>query len=483
MLSMKRKHRYRPTGYALGNSADSGKPTGRNANSSRGSVATATYTEGNITRQILTFAWPILLSSVFQEFYNVTNSLIVGNFIDVHALSVVSASSWICNIFSYMFFGLGMGAGILIANYAGSGDQERLKGALDTSLVFAVGGGIILTVAAEILLPVLMGIINIGPDLYADAEVYLRVYLIGNTAVLTYQMCFFILRSFGDSKHPLYFLIISSIINLILGFIFVRFLHLNVVGTALATIIAQYTVDVLSLRLLFKLDGMELDLKHLAFSWENVRRICSLGIPAGIQNMLIAVSGVLVQSYVNTFPNEVISGIGVAERICNWGQHPSMAMSTTCMTLVGQNLGARKYDRVQEIVRKTLLFGLVATTGYVIVIMLFAPQLVSLFNSDQLVRAHGAEMIRYAMFSYILLTFCHMYNAACRAAGNVSVPMFISVLGQCITKYVFVRIGLALFYDVHILYLGSAIGYSAAGIMATLYFNLSPWTREAHLRP
>ena len=425
----------------------------------------------------------MLLASVFQELYNVTNSLIVGNFIDVHALSVVSAGSWICNIFSYMYYGLGMGAGILIANYAGSGDRKHLKESLDTSLVFAVGGGILLTVLAELFLPSLMHLINIGPDLFDDSLAYLRVYLIGNTAVLTYQMCFFIMRSFGDSRHPLYFLIVSSVINLILGVTFVRVLHLSVVGTALATIIAQYTVDVLSLRLLFSLDGMQFDPKSIAFSWEKVRRICSLGIPAGIQNMLIAISGVLVQSYVNTFPNEVISGIGVAERICNWGQHPSMAMGTACMTLVGQNLGARRYDRAQEVVKRTLLFGLLGTSLYVVVIMLFAPQIVGFFTADELVRANGTEMVRDAMFSYILLTCCHVYNAACRAAGNVAMPMLISVFGQCMMKYIFVRVGLSFVYDVHILYLGGAIGYSVAGILATLYFNLTPWSKKAGLRP
>ena len=206
---------------------------------------TMTLTEGNITRLILEFSWPVFVSSIFSELYNVTNSMIVGNYVSLTALSAVSACTWMCNIFNYAFYGLGMGAGILMGAYIGANDRKNLKRALDSSLVFALVGGIVITILAELALPLLIRLCNIGPDIYADAFAYMRVYMLGCSAVLVSQMSFFILRSFGDTKHQLYFSIITSLVNLGLGLVFVRILHLNVVGTSLATIISQFLMDVL----------------------------------------------------------------------------------------------------------------------------------------------------------------------------------------------------------------------------------------------
>ena len=153
-------------------------------------------TEGNIRKLIFSFSWPVFVSMIFSELYNVTNSMIVGNYVSLTALSAVSACTWICNVFNYSFYGLGMGAGILVAGYYGAKDHDNLKKSLDSSLVFSVVGGSILTVIAELALPFLLKVINIGPDIYADAFAYMRVYILGSVAVLTSQMCFFILRSF-----------------------------------------------------------------------------------------------------------------------------------------------------------------------------------------------------------------------------------------------------------------------------------------------
>ena len=182
--------------------------------------ANVDFTQGDLTSSIFRYAVPVFLSSCFNELYNITNSIIVGNFISTEALSAVSACTWICNIFNYTFYGLGIGAGILLANLYGAKNKEKLKTAVDSAIVFAIVGGILLTIISEISLPFLMKVCNIAPDIYKDASEYLRVYLLGNTAVLTYQMCFFILRSFGDTRHPLLYLIISSFINLIFSLLF-----------------------------------------------------------------------------------------------------------------------------------------------------------------------------------------------------------------------------------------------------------------------
>ena len=445
-------------------------------------MASVSLTQGNIRKQIINFAWPIFVSNIFNEFYNITNSLIVGNYVSLKALSAVSACVWICNIFNYTFYGLGMGTGILVAKYYGAKNKESLNRVLDTALVFAFVGGIISTTLSEVFLPQLMQLCNISADLYDLSASYLRVYFIGHTAVLMYQVGFFVLRNFGDTKHQLYFSIISSIVNIVLGMILVRVFNLNVIGTAIATIASQLVMVFMTWRLLFNYEEVDIDIRNIGFSFEIVAEICTLGIPASIQNMLIAISSLMIQSYTNTFPNEVIAGIGVAEKIANWGQMGSLAISSATMALVAQNIGAKNYDRVKQAIRECLIISTIFTLILITIIFINAPWIVNKFNKNELVITYGTQMIRYAIFSMFFVNFSHIYNASCRAAGNVKYPMFIAIFTQCICKYLFVHIGLMINHDVHVLYLGTAFGFTLAGIVATIYFNTSKWTLENKLR-
>ena len=438
---------------------------------------------GDLKKLIINLAWPVLLASIFQELFNITNSIIVGNYISLKALSAVSACTWICNIYNYAFYGLGMGTGILIAKYFGSKDSENLKLTMNTSLIFAVVGGLLITILSELSIPNLMNLCNISSDLYADSYSYLRVYMLTPTVFLTYQMCFYIMRSVGDTKHPLFFLIISCFSNIVLGIIFVRILHFDVAGTALATLLSQIIVDILSLRFLFNsFDEFKLDLKELKFSFNTVKEICRLGIPAGIQNMLIALSSLMIQSSINLFSNEIIAGIGVAEKIATWCQMGSIALSNSCMIIVSQNLGAKNYERVQDAIKKLFRYSTIVTAISITIIFVLARPLVSLFNDSELVRHYGTTMIRCMSFSFMFLNVSHLYNAACRASGNVKNPMIIAVASQVLLKYLFVLIGLKIVFSEWIIYFGSAFGYSFAGIFAFLYFRFSKYTKQAKLR-
>lgn len=439
-------------------------------------------TQGSVAKQLLRLTYPIFLSSVFQELYNVTNSMIVGNFIDTLSLSAVSACTWICNIFSYTFFGLGLGAGILVAQNYGAKDEEGLKRTLDTSLVFGIIGGIALTIVSEFALPLMMKASNIAPDIYDIAEQYLRIYLVGNSAVLTYQICFYVVRNMGDSKHQLYYMILSSLINLGLGVIFVRYMNMGVAGTAIATIISQFTIDVLCLRLLFSFDEINFDIHNINFKWATVLDICKIGIPAGIQNMLIAISGMLIQSYTNLFSNAIIAGIGVGEKLANWGQRASNAFSSASQAMVAQNMGAKKFERVRDTVRVSILVSSLFTILLCAIVFIFAPQLVALFDKDPEVIEIGTAMTRSMVPSCLFINLSHIYNSVCRACGNVTKPMLIAIFAQVICKYMFVYIGFKIAFDVRIIYFGTAFGYIMAGILATLYFNFGKWTKQAKLR-
>ena len=441
-------------------------------------------TEGVIWKQLLKFVWPITLANVFQQLYGMTNAMIVGNYMSTDALSAVSSTNSICNIANFFFYGIATACGILVSNYHGARDKENLRKTIHTGLIMAVAGGVIITALGEIFAESLMSMSNIRESIHQDAELYLRVYMLGNAAVFLYNISFFIMRSLGDSKDPLYYLMFSSIMNVILGIIMVKYLHFGVVGTALASIISQLMVDILAIRALFKIDdSFKITRKTMYVDFGLVKRMLTLGIPASIQNMLIAISNLVVQSYVNMFPNEFIAGIGVADKVASWTQIPMQSISTIGTSYVGQNLGAKKYDRVQEGIKMCNIIATIITAVFALIIFIYAENFVGLFDTDPAVIKYGSTMTRYMVFSFVPLTWSHIYNGCCRGAGNMKVPMIIAVTAQCVFKYIFVTVGLSIKFDMIFIYLATALSFTLAGIFATIYFHTSRWTKEAHLRP
>ena len=440
-------------------------------------------TEGVIWKQLLKFVWPIILANVFQQLYNITNSMIVGNYISTDALSAVSSTSSITQIASYIFYGISTAIGILVSNSFGAKDQENLKKTVETGLFLAVVGGILMTVLGELFTPQLMRFSNIRESIYHDAEVYLRIFMLGYTPVFLYNSSFFIMRSLGDSRHPLYYLMFSCLLNIVLGVVTVRYLNWGVVGVALSTVLSQVVVDIFALRSLFAMnEDFRIKLREYTVSFDYVKKMLQLGIPASIQNMLIAFSIVVVQSQINLFPNAAIAGIGVATKVAVWAQIPMQSISTIGTSYVGQNLGARKYDRVKSGIRICNIIASIITLISAIIISLNAEFFVGLFNDNPDVVLYGAKMVRFSAFSFVPLTWSHIYNGCCRGAGNMLVPMIIAVTTQCVFKYLFVVYGLKIDFNINIIYLSDALTYTLAGLAATAYFHLSPWTKKAHLR-
>lgn len=439
-------------------------------------------TEGVIWKQMLRFMWPVLISSIFQQLYSLTNQLIVGQYVGKTALSAVSSCSNLTSIYMEFFYGIGLGASIIVSHYFGERNYTRLRDSIQTSLIVSIVGGLIVTVISEFTIPVFMKWINVNDELYPIAYNYLRVYFLGNMAVFTYNTCFHILRSLGDSLTSLYYLIISSFTNLLLGMVFVRVFHMEVIGTALATIISQFIVNILCLRLMTKNEYALLDITNLHFDFSIMKRLCSLGIPAGIQNMLINVSGMVVQSYTNQFSNEFIAGVGVASKVTGYAHIPLSVIGSISTTYVGQNYGAKKYDRVREGIKICIVSVTAISLVVCTVIFGFAPGLVRMFNPDPDVIRYGVLMVRYSVYGMVFLGFSHIYNGISRACGNVKGPMFISVMSQCVFKFIFVKIAFSFIFSEKIIYLSALISQIVAGGAAAAYFYFSKWTKENHLR-
>ncbi|MBR0385633.1 MAG: MATE family efflux transporter, partial [Erysipelotrichaceae bacterium] len=328
----------------------------------------------------------------------------------------------------------------------------------------------------------MMRMININDTLYPIAYDYLRVYLIGNMAVFMYNIGFYILRSMGDSKHPLYYLIASSVINIVLGVIFVRKFQMMATGTALSTIISQFVVDILVFRLLAKKGILKFDIRTLKINWSVVKEIFRLGIPAGVQNALIAMAGATVQAYTNLFPNEVIAGIGVAQRVVSYAQSPLHGLTNVSTSLIGQNYGAGKYERVREGTSFCIKLANTMSIVLSVLVFIFARPLVVMFNKDPEIVKYGVEMVRYTVFSTIFIGWSHVYNGVCRGAGNVKLPLVIAVTSQVIIRYVYVVLAFKHSFSIYHIYVANSIGFVTAGIFATLYFRFSKWTKTHHLR-
>ncbi len=439
-------------------------------------------TEGIIWKQLLIFVWPVFVSNIFQRIYEITNQLIVGNYVSRDALSAVSSVSSITMIFTQLFIGISLGSGIMAAYFYGAKRTEKLKGVVESSLILTVGGGLISTAIIELLIPLLLNIMNVNETLYPMALSYLRVYVLGNAAVFTYNMCFQILRSIGDTKKPLFYLIISSVINLVLGIIFVRVFNLSVIGTALATIISQLVVDILCVRVIARNPLFGIDLRRPQADREIMKEICRIGIPAGVQNMMFSVSHLMIQSYINMFDNATIAGIGVAEKVNSWVQVPFNSINTINTAYIAQNYGAKKYDRVQQGIKTALVIIVSVTLLTSGVIYLVAEPLVAMFNRDPQVIKVGCDMVRFVVFGFIGNAVSHIYNGACRATGNVRIPLILSVLSQAVLKYIIVAVWLSRSFDVRAIYYATVIACLMAGTVSALYFHTSSWTRENHLR-
>jgi len=438
--------------------------------------------EKDIKKELISFAWPILITSIVQELYNITNSAIVGNYVSLEALSAVSACTWICNIFSYLFFGIGLGTGVLTSRYVGSNDKEKLQTAIYSSLMFSIVGGILLTVVAEMSIPLLMKVSNINSDIYDLAKSYLSVYFLGTAFLFIYNSTFNILRGFSKTKNLLYYSIASSLTNLIFGLLFVRVFHMNVNGTAIATIIAQGVSAFCCLKFLFSNKLVDIDYKKTKFSFPMIVEICRLGIPAGIQNLLIAVSSMLTQSQVNLFSNAIISGIGVGEKVANWGQRVANAFSSSTLILTARYMGAEDYDSVRKTIKHSISLSTIFNTAVIALLVIFAPNLAKMFNDDPEVIKNATDTIRYMQIGFFFLNYSHIYNSACRGAGNVRVPMLIAIFAQAVCKYLVVAIGINYYFSPMIIYLGYVVAFSLAGLLASLYFHLSPWTKAHQLR-
>ena len=437
-------------------------------------------TEGSIAKQMIAFAIPLFLGNLFQQMYNMADSLIVGNSLGSEALAAVASTGALTFLLVGFFSGTAMGAGVVISKFFGARDYDNLRLAIHTDVAFGIVAGLIMTVLGVAFTPQILLWMGTPADVFPNSVLYLRVYFLGSLAVLLYNICMGILQAVGDSKHPLYYLILSSIVNIVLDLIFCGVFKLGVEYAALATIISQFLSVVLCMRKLMRVqDVYQVRLREVKLHPEMLKQILAMGLPTGLQNSVISLANVVVQSNINAFGKMAMAGCGAYSKVEGFAFLPVTCFTMALTTFVGQNMGAQKYDRV----KKGVVFGIVCTivlselTGFAI--KGFAPQLIALFDSEPQVVAFGVQQAGIATWFFFLMAFSHASAAVMRGAGKPVVPMVVILTAWCVIRIIYITITTSFIHDIRVVFWAYPITWSISSIIFLIYLLKGNWLPKA----
>ena len=393
-------------------------------------------TQGSITRHLIQFALPLLAGNVFQQLYNMVDTWVVGNFVSNEAFSAVGTVGPIINMLIGFFMGLSSGAGVVISQYYGAHRPEKVRDTVHTAMVLTLVLCAVFTALGLALIPAMLDLMNTPAEVLPESTAYLSIYFSGITGLLIYNMGSGILRAVGDSRRPFYFLVVSAVLNT----------GLDVAGVAWATIIAQAVSAVLVLAVLMRTVLMRTDscvrveLRRLRVHWDMLKKIVRVGIPAALQMAVTAFSNVFVQSYINHFGADCMSGWTAYTKIDQLMFLPMQSLALSATTFVGQNLGAGDTPRAQQGVRRALGISLAVTAVLMVPVLVLAPQLTAFFNRKAEVVAYGTLLLRYISPFYLLCCINQIYSGALRGAGNSQVPMVIMLGSFVVFRQIYLYI-------------------------------------------
>lgn len=434
-------------------------------------------TQGSIAKGVVSFAIPIFFGNLFQQLYNMVDALIVGNFLGANALAAVACTGNLCFLLVGFFNGLAIGAGVVIAQLFGAKDYDNLKKAIHTDLAFGLICGVLMTVLGVILTPQILQWMGTPAEVIRDAIWYTRVYFLGSLAFVMYNNCMGILQAVGDSKHPLYYLIFSSIVNIVLDVIFNGVFKLGVEYAAFATVISQFLSVLLCIRrLVTSTDVYRVYLSEIRLDPNILRQILHIGLPSGLQNSIISVANVVVQSNINAFGSLAMAGCGAYTKMDGFVFLPITSFAMALTTFVGQNIGANRADRVKDGAK----FGIISTMCCIaiisVVMYIFCPVFIALFVREPEVIAYGVEWARTVAPFYFLLAFSHVAAGILRGAGRSTVPMFVMLGFWCVVRITYITIAVSIVPKIQMVFWAYPITWSLSTIAFIIYLISVDWT-------
>lgn len=433
-------------------------------------------TSGNIYKLLCGFAIPIFLSQVFQQLYNTADAFIVGRFLGTEALAAVSSSGTLIFLLTSFFIGLTMGAGVVISRAFGAGDYDRVSRAIHTNIAVGIVCGVILTVGGVLLTPTFLKWMNTDPDVLPEAVEYFRFYFLGALAMILYNVCKSIMNALGDSKRPLYYLIFSSVLNIVLDVLFIGLFKWGVWAAAAATVISQAMSLVLCLiHLLKKGNIYTVEIRKIRFHKDVLIEILRYGLPSGVQNSVIGLANVILQSQINSFGKLAMAAYGSYVKIEGFVFLPVTSFNMAITTFISQNLGAQKYDRAKKAAIFSILAAVISAELIGVVVYVFAPQLIGMFDSTAGVVELGVKQARIEALFYCLLAFSHSIAAICRGAGKAFVPMIIMLSVWCVFRIFYIMLMMKLFGQIHLIYWAYPVTWSISAVIYLFYYLFSDW--------
>lgn len=429
-------------------------------------------TEGVIWQQLLIFFFPMLFGTFFQQLYNTVAAIVLGKFVGKEALAAVGGSTaTIMNLFLNFFIGLSSGVSVTIAQFYGAKEGLEVKRAVHTAAAIALAGGIIFTVVGFISAPSMLRLMGTPKEIMPYSISYIRIFFIGITTNLIYNMGAGILRAIGDSKRPLYYLIISSFVNIILILLFVIVFHWGIVGTAIAMVIAQGSSATLIIITLINADDCyRVNIKEIFIHKDMLNRIFKIGLPAGFQAVMFTVSNMIIQSNINSFGTDTVAAWAAYSKIdaIYWMIMASFGISVT--TFVGQNYGAGKYDRVNKGIKICILMSLLVAITVSLTFNLSSKYLYKMFTDDINVINIGLEILKFLSPFYFLYVFIEIFSGSLRGMGNSILPMVITSFGVAGTRVLWVIFIVPLYRNMKTVITCYPLSWAITAALFSVYF-------------
>lgn len=436
-------------------------------------------TEGNITRHIISFAIPLLLGNIFQQLYNTVDTWVIGNYASNEAYSAVGNVGPIINTLIGFFMGLSSGAGVVISQYYGAHRHEEVEKTVHTSILMTLILGVLFTAVGLAMTPLMLDLMKMPDTVRPHAVTYLSIYFSGIMGLMLYNIGAGILRAVGDSRRPFYYLVVCAVMNTALDLLFVLKFNMGVAGVALATIISQFVSAILVIITLLRTNiCVKLSIKKLRIHWVFLKKIFTVGIPAALQLAITAFSNVFVQSYINYFGPDCMSGWTTYARVDQLLFLPMQSIALASTTFVGQNLGCNQVARAKQGVKQSNILAVAATVLLTIPVVIFAEPIVAFFNDKEEVVHYGGMLLRYISPFYVLCSFNQIYAGALRGAGNARAPMFIMVGSFVVFRQIYLFCMARICNEIIPIAMGYPAGWLLCSVLTMVYFYKSNLTKN-----
>ena len=436
-------------------------------------------TEGTIWKHLLNFAFPLFVGNIFQQLYNTVDSIVVGNFVGADALGAVTSTIPIVLTLIGAFIGLSMGASVIISQYFGAKDIEKLRKSTHTAVVSTVIMSILISAIGYYSTPRLLVMMNTPPTVYREAVVYLQIFSLGLAGLMLYNMGSAILRAVGDSRRPLYYLILASILNIFLDLLFVIKFKAGVAGVAYATILAQLISGLAIFWRLFRSnEPHSLTWNEMKIDTQILKRIIRIGFPAGLQMALTSFSNVFVQAYINEFGAACTAGWGIYARVDAFVTLFTQSMAMSITTYVGQNAGARKPDRIHQGVREAMKISLTISATIITVLYITAPFIASLFNKDTQVLYFAVLFLRLNTLFDPFNVLNQIHAGALRGVGDSRTPMLIMLGSFVVFRQIYLYIISRLIHSVYLVAFGYPAGWMVCCALMLIHVHMSGWEKK-----